>query len=122
MIVYWIKNISNMQSMINDCQSQSHVQQVVFSTYHNCLTQICFTCECVRTNMSIKETDRAEEEPITGEESFDEEFPPSMEASADFLVQGSNEAECDAPDMIIHIKRRIPFREVEEDALSSKEV
>jgi hypothetical protein len=32
-----------------------HTQQVVYSTYHNALTQICFSCEKVRT--SLKEED-----------------------------------------------------------------
>ena len=40
---------------IKSCQSQDHIQQVAFSTYHNCLTQICFTCKVIRT--SIKRED-----------------------------------------------------------------
>ena len=33
------------------CQEKNHIQQVAFSTYHNCLTQICFTCKKIRTSM-----------------------------------------------------------------------
>ncbi len=36
---------------IKICQNIKHVQQVVFSTYHHALTQICFSCGVVRTSM-----------------------------------------------------------------------
>lgn len=39
---------------IKECEGK-HIQQVVFSTYHNALTQICFGCKMIRT--SIKEED-----------------------------------------------------------------
>lgn len=34
------------------CQKENHKQQVAFSTYHDCLTQICFTCQTIRTELS----------------------------------------------------------------------
>ena len=37
------------------CQSKKHVQQVAFSTYHHALTQVCFTCNKVRTSMEEKD-------------------------------------------------------------------
>lgn len=37
---------------IADCQEDKHIQQVAYSTYHDCLTQICFTCNTVRTTMN----------------------------------------------------------------------
>ena len=40
-----------LKKLIQDCQKENHVQQVAFSTYHNALTQICFTCGKVRTSM-----------------------------------------------------------------------
>ena len=40
---------------ISRCQKKNHIQQVAFSTYHHALTQICFTCDKIRT--SIKEED-----------------------------------------------------------------
>jgi len=43
------------EEIIKECQTHNHIQQVAFSTYHHALTQICFTCDCVRT--SIKEED-----------------------------------------------------------------
>lgn len=40
---------------ITKCQNKKHVQQVAYSTYHSCLTQICFTCLKVRTSMGIND-------------------------------------------------------------------
>jgi hypothetical protein len=35
---------------IQGCQGARHDQQVAYSTYHNALTQICWTERIVRTN------------------------------------------------------------------------
>jgi len=40
---------------ITKCQSKDHTQQVAYSTYHGCLTQLCFTCLKIRTNMSLND-------------------------------------------------------------------
>ena len=40
---------------IPSCQEKNHIQQVAFSTYHNCLTQICFTSKKIRTSMKKEE-------------------------------------------------------------------
>jgi len=37
---------------IMKCQNRKHVQQVAFSTYHHALTQVCFSCDKVRTSVS----------------------------------------------------------------------
>ena len=37
---------------IMKCQKKNHIQQVAFSTYHHALTQVCFTCEKVRTSIA----------------------------------------------------------------------
>ena len=39
------------KTRIKSCQNFKHVQQVAFSTYHNAFTQICFTCDKIRTSM-----------------------------------------------------------------------
>lgn len=44
-----------LRNCIRTCQKKNHIQQVVFSTYHDCLTQICFTCNCLRTSLSQEE-------------------------------------------------------------------
>lgn len=42
------------ESHIEGCEGR-HVQQVIYSTYHTALTQICFGCKRIRT--SLKEED-----------------------------------------------------------------
>jgi len=37
---------------IQTCSDGGHVQQVAYSTYHDALTQVCFSCKKVRTSMS----------------------------------------------------------------------
>ena len=48
-----IKNYDeyNVRKSIRDCEEMKHKQQVSFSTYHDCLTQICFSCKLIRTSM-----------------------------------------------------------------------
>jgi len=41
--------------MIKGCQTNGHVQQVAYSTFHDCITQICFSCGKVRTSMKERE-------------------------------------------------------------------
>ena len=43
-------NKINVENNIEKCEGK-HIQQVVYSTYHKALTQICFTCDCVRTSL-----------------------------------------------------------------------
>ena len=38
-----------------ECCEGKHVQQVVYSTYHKALTQICFGCKKVRTSLTKEE-------------------------------------------------------------------
>jgi len=59
-----IQNNLTMQDMlaqIKYCEGK-HIQQVVFSTYHKSLTQICFGCGKVRTMLDEKETKEVKEE------------------------------------------------------------
>lgn len=46
--------LQEVKKAIELCQGKNHIQQVAFSTYHNCLTQICFTCKCIRTELKEK--------------------------------------------------------------------
>lgn len=34
---------------IQNCEGK-HTQQVAYSSFHDCLTQICFTCRKIRSN------------------------------------------------------------------------
>ena len=47
-------NKINVENNIENCEGK-HIQQVVYSTYHKALTQICFGCKRIRT--SLKEED-----------------------------------------------------------------
>ena len=49
-----------LKKLIQDCQKENHVQQVAFSTYHNALTQICFTCEKIRTSLKAMKEEELE--------------------------------------------------------------
>ena len=96
-----------LRSSINECETENHIQQVAFSTYHDALTQVCFTCGKVRTTIqnkvydylqkeSVKEEALNHEDELEGIEHLDDEYFPDNEALADFLIQGSNEAESNA--------------------------
>jgi len=39
---------------IKACEGR-HIQQVAYSSYHDALTQICFTCKKIRTSLKEKE-------------------------------------------------------------------
>lgn len=53
-----LKGQVSIREMIRDCSEQDHVQQVAYSTYHDALTQICFDCQTVRTNIEdVKQKD-----------------------------------------------------------------
>ena len=38
---------------IQECEGR-HSQQVAYSSFHNCLTQVCFGCRKIRSNISIE--------------------------------------------------------------------
>jgi len=42
-----------LRNKIRECEGK-HVQQVVFSTYHDSITQICFSCMKIRSSIKIK--------------------------------------------------------------------
>jgi hypothetical protein len=39
---------------IRKCEGR-HTQQAIYSTYHDALTQICYGCRKIRTNIYLKE-------------------------------------------------------------------
>ena len=43
--------MTTVRNKIKNCEKDNHVQQVAYSSYHDTLTQICFTCQRVRTNL-----------------------------------------------------------------------
>lgn len=42
----------DVRRQIRDCEGR-HTQQVAYSTFHDSLTQICFVCMKVRTNIKL---------------------------------------------------------------------
>lgn len=48
----YMGDITFLQEMIADCEGK-HTQQVAYSTYHKALTQLCFTCQTIRTTMPM---------------------------------------------------------------------
>ncbi len=44
-------SVEIVRRFIKECQKDNHIQQVAYSTYHDCLTQLCFNCQKIRTNL-----------------------------------------------------------------------
>ena len=40
------------KAWIKKCEG-NHVQQIAYSSYHDALTQVCFDCDVVRTNLNL---------------------------------------------------------------------
>lgn len=53
MVEYKVKNTNFIQvrNITQVCQNKNHIQQIAYSSYHDTLTQVCFTCKMIRTNM-----------------------------------------------------------------------
>jgi hypothetical protein len=62
-ICEYIPKMEDVRKHIQDCEGR-HSQQVAFSSFHDCLTQICFGCRKIRTSMKAalptNETDDAQ--------------------------------------------------------------
>lgn len=52
--VIYCNNLEEVKSHIKSCE-EKHIQQVAYSSYHDALTQVCFTCEKVRTSLGERE-------------------------------------------------------------------
>jgi predicted site-specific integrase-resolvase len=48
----YLPTIEDVRKQIKRCEG-FHTQQVSFSTFHDALTQICFGCRCIRSNIKI---------------------------------------------------------------------
>lgn len=49
----WYETQDEIKVYIDECEGR-HKQQVVYSTYHSALTQICFDCKKIRTNIVME--------------------------------------------------------------------
>jgi len=48
----YMKTQEELRNQIKQCEGK-HRQQVVYSTYHDALTQICYDCKKVRTTINL---------------------------------------------------------------------
>ena len=52
---FGMKVIFDQEKQVRDgirfCQKEGHVQQVAYSTYHDAITQICFSCRIIYTSL-----------------------------------------------------------------------
>jgi len=46
----YIESMEDIRKQIEECEGR-HTQQAVFSTFHNALTQVCYGCKKVRSNI-----------------------------------------------------------------------
>ena len=53
--VIFCNNQEQVKAFIKFCEGK-HIQQVAYSSYHDALTQICFTCKELRTSLKEEET------------------------------------------------------------------
>ena len=47
-----LETLKQVRRFIRECEGK-HIQQIAYSSYHDSLTQICFTCKEIRTNLKI---------------------------------------------------------------------
>ena len=50
MKLIYCKTQEIVKKQIKICEGK-HIQQIVYRSYYYALTQICFTCRCVRTSL-----------------------------------------------------------------------
>ena len=54
-IYEYVSKMEDVRKHIQSCEGR-HVQQVAYSTFHDGLTQICFTCRKIRTTIYLLES------------------------------------------------------------------
>jgi len=57
---------SQVKGAIKECEGK-HIQQIAYSSYHDALTQICFGCKKIRTNLKEQDAFRELDEVKDGE-------------------------------------------------------
>ena len=46
----YVEDMEELRQLIQKCQGV-HIQQVAYSTFHDALTQVCFGCLKIRSNL-----------------------------------------------------------------------
>jgi len=49
----YIEKQEDIRKHIQECEGK-HTQQAIYSTFHDALTQICFGCKKIRSNLKVK--------------------------------------------------------------------
>jgi len=55
--VIFLRDEESVKANIKECEGK-HIQQIAYSSYHDALTQICFGCKVIRTNLKEERTGR----------------------------------------------------------------
>lgn len=45
-----LPSMEEVRAYIQDCEGL-HTQQAIYSTFHDCLTQVCYSCKKIRTTL-----------------------------------------------------------------------
>lgn len=48
-----IEKMEDVRKHIQECEGK-HTQQAIYSTFHDALTQVCFGCKVIRSNVYLK--------------------------------------------------------------------
>ena len=56
----YYKTQEEVRNYIQECEGK-HAQQVAYSTFHDSLTQICFGCKKIRSNIRFLEDEKKED-------------------------------------------------------------
>jgi hypothetical protein len=55
MFKYWYGgSIDDVRKSIRECTRDKHIQQVAYSTHHDGMTQICFSCRRIRSSIFVE--------------------------------------------------------------------
>ena len=46
----YLPTMAEVREHIQNCEGK-HTQQAIYSTFHDCLTQVCFGCKKIRSNL-----------------------------------------------------------------------
>lgn len=46
----YVPNKNELMNQIDNCEGE-HTQQAIYSTFHSALTQVCFGCKAIRSNI-----------------------------------------------------------------------
>ena len=48
----YLETHEEVRKQVKKCEGK-HTQQCIYSTFHDCLTQVCFGCKKIRSNLRI---------------------------------------------------------------------